>query len=263
MADEGALVGVGVAAAAAVLGVEGVLELGQRLGGVLDAEVDDALARGRPRASRPRSAISGSSALRTKRVRPAALGDRRRPLVGQRLDLAVAVELVAEEVAEHDQRGVELLGDPRQPGLVDLEEALAAALLEQRRGDSPGHVRAGPVVDRRAPVGGEHRGDHPRRRRLAVGGADDRRRRRSSRAPRRAIASGSRRSSTRPGRVVPPPRPLARLAAPIARAARRLAPNSAPSGPAHSPARGGTITLSARGSTRSEAGRSVRCSPSA
>ncbi|HEU4904834.1 MAG TPA: N,N-dimethylformamidase beta subunit family domain-containing protein, partial [Solirubrobacterales bacterium] len=32
---------------------------------------------------------------------------------------------------------------------------------------------------------------------------------------------------------------------------------------AHSPARGGTITLSARGSTRSLAGRSVRCSPSA
>ena len=45
MADEGALVGVGMAAAAAVLGVEGVLQLGQRLGGVLDAEVEDALAR--------------------------------------------------------------------------------------------------------------------------------------------------------------------------------------------------------------------------
>ena len=124
VADEGALVGVGVAAAAAVLGVEGVLQLGQGLGGVLDAEVDDTL-RGAPAASRPRSAIAGSSALSTKRVRPRARVDGLRPVFGQRLDLAVAVELVAEEVAEHDQRRVELGGDLRQPGLVDLEEALA------------------------------------------------------------------------------------------------------------------------------------------
>ncbi len=44
MTDEGALVGVGVTAATAVLGVEGVLELGQRLRGIVDAEVDDAWA---------------------------------------------------------------------------------------------------------------------------------------------------------------------------------------------------------------------------
>src|SRR6187402_2982115 len=48
---------------------------------------------------------------------------------------------------------------------------------------------------------------------------------RSSPVPRRAIASGSRRSRTRPGRVVPPPRPLRRLAAPIARESASLAPN--------------------------------------
>ncbi len=56
----------------------------------------------------------------------------------------------------------------------------------------------------------------------------------SRRAPSRAIASGSSRSSTRPGSVVPPPRPLARLAPPIARAAATLAPNRAltkPGGP--------------------------------
>ena len=86
-------------------------------------------------------------------------------------------------------------------------------------------------------------------------------------APRRAIASGSSRSSTRPGRVVPPPRPLARLAAPIAREAATLAPNSGPGAALWQSRRGqaaaGTSTLSARGSTRSEAGRSVRCSPSA
>src|SRR5882724_1939233 len=50
---------------------------------------------------------------------------------------------------------------------------------------------------------------------------------RESLLPSFAIASGSSRSSTRPGSVVPPPRPLARLAAPIARAAATLAPNRA------------------------------------
>ena len=49
MADEGALVAVGVAAAAAVLGVVGVLELGQGLGGIVDAEVGDARRAGAPR----------------------------------------------------------------------------------------------------------------------------------------------------------------------------------------------------------------------
>src|ERR1700754_4809526 len=47
-------------------------------------------------------------------------------------------------------------------------------------------------------------------------------------APSFAIASGSNRSSTRPGSVVPPPRPLRRLAAPIARAIARLAPKVGP-----------------------------------
>jgi hypothetical protein len=44
---------------------------------------------------------------------------------------------------------------------------------------------------------------------------------------RRAIASPSIRSSTRPGRVVPPPRPLRRLRPPVARAIQRLAVNPA------------------------------------
>jgi len=49
---------------------------------------------------------------------------------------------------------------------------------------------------------------------------------RESLLPSRAIASGERRSSTRPGSVVPPPRPLARLAAPIARASTAFAPKT-------------------------------------
>src|ERR1700760_1717901 len=50
--------------------------------------------------------------------------------------------------------------------------------------------------------------------------------------PSLAIASGSIRSSTRPGSVVPPPRPERRLAAPIARASARLAPKAGPPRPA-------------------------------
>ena len=78
-----------------------------------------------------------------------------------------------------------------------------------------------------------------------------------SRPPRRAIASGARRSSSRPGSVVPPPRPLRRLSAPIAREPARLALKPALTVGA------GAITRSARRSRRSFAGRSVRCSPSA
>ncbi len=174
MADESALVNVWVTAAPAVLGVEGVLELGQGVRGVLDPEIGDSVA-----------PLPGLVA--------AEVGDRRivgvehearapgpcrhglGPVLRQRLDLAVAIELVAEEVAEHHHGGIELGRDLREPGLVDLEQALAAALLEQRRGDAPGHVRSRPVVDRVAPVGLEHGGDHSRRRRLAVGRADHRR----------------------------------------------------------------------------------------
>ncbi len=174
MADEGAVVLVGGAAAAAVLGVVGVLELGQRLRGVLDAEEGDA---------RPSLQIAVAAEVGDERVvgveheagAARARGDDLGPVVGEALELAVAVELVAEEVGEHDQARVELVGDARQPRLVDLEQALGPALLEQRGRDSPRHVGAGAVVDRRAARGGEHARDHARGRRLPVRRADDRR----------------------------------------------------------------------------------------
>jgi hypothetical protein len=50
---------------------------------------------------------------------------------------------------------------------------------------------------------------------------------RRSRPASRSIASGSIRTSRRPGRVVPPPRPLRRLSAPTARATLRFAVNMA------------------------------------
>ena len=260
--DEGALVGVGMAAAAAVLGVEGVLQLGQRLRGVVDPEVDDALA---PPALAVASEIGDQGVVGVEDEATAAgpLADRLRPAIGQGLGLAVAVELVAEEVAEDDRRGVELRRDLRQPGLVDLEQALVAALLEQRGGDPPGHVRAGAVVDRPAAGGGEQRREHRRGRRLAVGRADQ---------GRAAVEAGAE-AGDRPRLEAQqhPPGQGRAAAAPAGPAGGADRPRGEALGPeqrpaaalAHSPARGGTITLSAWGSTRSLAGRSVRCSPSA
>ena len=162
-------------------------------------------------------------------------------------------------------RGSSCVGDPRQPGLVDLEQALvgrAARAAPWRRprscssrpGCGPGArpsaastaaiipaVVVLPLVALTIVV--------PR----------------SRPAPRRAIASGARRSSTRPGSVVPPPRPLARLAAPIARAAATLAPNSAAAAAARGQARPAAARArSARAAAPAArpAGRS-RCSPSA
>ena len=80
------------------------------------------------------------------------LGHELRPAVGEQVELAVAVELVAEQVGEEQQAGLHVLRDGRQPRLVDLEEAELAALaacVEQRGGHSPGHVRAGAVVHER------------------------------------------------------------------------------------------------------------------
>ena len=221
VAEVDGLVDVGVPAAAAVLGVRGVLELGQRERVVLDAEVG----RRRPRA-RPRSATSGSSALSTSA--PAAARDHRGPAVGDRLELAVAVELVAEEVAEQQRARLELLDHRAEPELVDLEQPEVAGPArgrrargggQQRRRDAARHVRAGAVV-------------HEAR----AGALEDRRRpsRRSSscrwwrRSPRcrapggrraRPIACGSTRVRTLPGSDVPPPRPAGARRAPTALAA--------------------------------------------
>src|SRR6266545_6664960 len=141
MADEGAVIRIGSAAAAAVLRVVGMLELGEGLAGVLDPEVGD---------SRATAQLAVAPEVGNERIvgaeREFTAADQRidqnRPLVGEALQLAVTVELVAKEVGEHEQPGAKLGSDPGEPGLVQLEEALAAALLEQRRGDAPVHVRA-------------------------------------------------------------------------------------------------------------------------
>ena len=84
---------------------------------------------------------------------------------------------------------------------------------------------------------------------------------RVSSAPRREIASGAMRSSSRPGRVVPPPRPLRRLSAPVARAIPTLARKAAALIPA---APGGHDHPQGAGQqAHDRAGRSAMWSPSA
>ena len=141
----------------------------QRLRVVLDAEVGHALATAAEVGHERVVGVQHEARLAVQAL------DQLRPAVGQQLELAVAVELVAEQVGEQEQARVELVGDGRQPGLVDLEQpqlAAPAARVEQRGGDAPGHVRAGAVVDHGAARSLQAGRQHRRGGRLAVGGRD-------------------------------------------------------------------------------------------
>ena len=90
------------------------------------------------------------------------------PAVGDVLELAVAVELVAEEIPEADGPWPHPRSDLGQRCLVDLEEPeLGAACHEQGGGDARDEVGAGVVVgESNAPA--QDLGRHRCRRRLAV-----------------------------------------------------------------------------------------------
>jgi hypothetical protein len=107
-------------------------------------------------------------------------GDRHTPALGDQLELAVAVELVAEEVAETDGARPQAAEQLGQRAFVDLEQPeLGTVLREQRRRHAGDEVRARRVVGEPLPRPqdlGRHRGS----RRLAVRGRD---RRRSPRQP--------------------------------------------------------------------------------
>jgi hypothetical protein len=91
------------------------------------------------------------------------------------LELAVAVELVAEEVAEEDGARPHPAGGLRQRGLVDLEEPeLGARRGEEGRGDPRDQVRPGGVVSQPEPRPQDGR-RHRRRRRLPVRRRDEHR----------------------------------------------------------------------------------------
>ena len=164
---EDRLVHVRMPAAAAVLRVGGVLELRERERVVLYAEIRDSLAFssqvGDERVVRAQHELRPSSAL-CRELRPA---------VGQRLELAVAVELIAKEVAEDEHPRIELAGHRHEPRLVDLEDAELARLparVEQRGGDAPVHIRPGSVAHHRDARALHGRADHGRGGRLPVRG---------------------------------------------------------------------------------------------
>ena len=249
MPDEGSLVDVWRAAAAAVLGVEGVLELRQGLCGIVDPEVGDAGTAGQVAVA----AEVGDQRVVGVEREPGPAGEVRhelRPLVGEMLQLPVAIELVAEQVAEHDQARLELGRHPGQPGLVHLEQALLARLLEQRGRHAPAHVRAGAVVNRYAARRPQRRGEHPGGGRLAVGGADDHGAAGQPRAePRDRIRRQAQQQAA--GQ-------RCAAAAPAATAERPRCPRQRELGAEHAAHGGGAITVSARGRRRIVAGRSAR-----
>ena len=108
---------------------------------------------------------------------PAAMsGDDFGPAIADRLELAIAIQLVAEEVRDQDHPRIERGRDARKPELVDFEDAdlcaFAPATRQQRGRDAAGHVGAGEVVDARNPGAREDRAGQRRGRGLAVGRGD-------------------------------------------------------------------------------------------
>ena len=177
------VVDVGMAAAAAVLGVGGVLELGMGEPVVVHPE-EEHPGCGRSTAV-GRAAEVGDQrvvGVEDERAAAAAGAHHGRPAVGDGLQLAVAVELVAEQVAEQQRARGELLDDRPEPELVHLEQPdvaghgapAAARGHRERGGHAAGHVRPRAVVDEAGARAVEHGRDHGGRRRLAVGGADHR-----------------------------------------------------------------------------------------
>ena len=141
------------------------------------------------------------------------------PALGDELELAVAVELVAEEVAEADRFRPQAPHELGQRGLVHLEQAeLGVSGSEQGGGDARDEVRARRVVREPVPRAqdlGRHRGG----RRLAVRGGDDRGPRRQPRGEtvdRVAVELGEELARDRRAAAGPEP---ARQSAPTPRAA--------------------------------------------
>ena len=247
------VVRVGVPAAPAVLRVGGVLELrvGERV--VLDAEVARAAL---PPEVGDERVVGVEHERRLARVR----GDDVGPALGDDLELAVAVELVAEEVGEQQRARAQLADHGAEPELVDLEEPEAAVELapaaprgrRQRGRDPAGHVRARAVVHERLARALEDRRDHRGRRRLAVGRADHRA---AVLQPRAEQADGVRLQARED---LPRERRAAAAPGGAHERADRLGGRDLRPEQRH-----GASTFSARGSTRIVTGRSAIGSPSA
>ena len=150
----------------AVRGVGGVLHLRQRHRVVLHAEVGGA--DGAPE-------VGDGRVVGVEDQRGGGARRHRRPAVGDRVELAVAVELVAEQIGQQQRARLQLVDDLAEPELVDLEEPCIAVAraIHERGGDATGHVRASTVVHEVRARALEDPGHHRGGRRLAVGGRDD------------------------------------------------------------------------------------------
>jgi hypothetical protein len=242
-----------MAAAPAVLGVRRVLELGERERVVVHAEEHGAAVAAQ---------IGDERVVGVEHERRGARvgGDDVRPAVGDDLELAVAVELVAEQVAEQERARSQLVDDRGEPELVDLEQpevagqraAAAARSARQRRGDAAGHVRPGAVVDERRAGALEDRRGHGRRGGLAVRRADHRA------AQRQPLREQPDRVRLQAREDLPRQRGPAAAAGGAHDGADRLGGGHLGSQQGH-----GTSTFSARGTTLMVTGRSAIGSPSA
>ena len=172
VADEGALVRVGSAAAAAVLGVVRVLELGQRLARVLDPEVGDARAatevavapevgdqrvvgvEGELAARRPASRPAPPTRRRGARARRSGRAGRGRGCRARAGGGGAAAATRGSQASSSSNR-------PSSPRCSSSAVATPQCMFE------PARLWTGS-----RPAAAEDRRDHPRRRRLAVGRAD-------------------------------------------------------------------------------------------
>ena len=166
MSHVGRRVHVRRAAADAPLGIGRVLELRRGMARVVDPE------HGRLRPPAREVADLRVVAVHDERSVARKLRDRLTPARGQQLELAVAVELVAEQVPEADGARLQPPRHLGQRTLVDLEQPQLGVAGREKGGRDPGdEVRARAVV--RQPHGRrEDPRGHRRGRRLAVRGRD-------------------------------------------------------------------------------------------
>ncbi len=144
-----------------------MLETRRPTGRVIEAEHNRAVALAREIPDLRVVAVDDEDGTRIELPRDAS------PALGYQLELAVPVELVAEEVPQAHRPRLHSSGNVGQCGFVDLEQPqLRAVRREERRRDSREQVRPGAVVRELDPRG-KDLGDHRRRRRLPVRGRDD------------------------------------------------------------------------------------------
>src|SRR5262249_4965160 len=160
---------VGRSAADAVLRVRSVLQRRMRTTLVVDAEDHGCWTLPREVADLRVVAVDDERSCRVE------LANRTAPALGDVLELAVTVELVAEQVPEAERTRAQPIGDLGERGLVDLEQPeLGIPYLEERRSDTGDEIRSGAIVRKPKPRTEDLR-RHCRRGRLPVRRRDERR----------------------------------------------------------------------------------------